>query len=108
MPAKDKPANYVKLTAFGPPALHDSDAISIAPDPRKQECAVSWVYPFSGTVEGKLALVAAQRKREELTSGFPNLPEGSFQLSTFKPSPLRGVPVQGVSVRQYLGAEAAE
>lgn len=108
MPAKDKPANYLKLTAFGPPSLHDSEAISIAPNPLRKDCAVSWVFPFTGTVEGKLALVAAQRKRDELADAFPNMSADAFQLSTFKTSPLRGVPVQGVSVRRYLGAEAAE
>lgn len=104
----DKPANYVKLVAFGPPELSDADAVSLSPHKHRKLCAISWVFPFTGKVEGVQALGAAQRKRAELREAHPDLTEDSFQLSTFKPSVLRGVPVMGVSVRRYLGAEAAE
>jgi hypothetical protein len=102
MPNASKPANYVKLTAFGPSELYDSDAVSLPPTrDRQQPCAVSWVYPFTGKVEGAVALAQAQAKRAELAAAFPDLPfDDAFQLSTFKSSPLRGVPVQGVSVRR--------
>lgn len=110
MTTTDKPANYVKLTAFGPADLHDSEAVSIAPNrARTDQCAVSWVYPFTSKVEGVLALTAAQAKRQELADAFPHLSADAFQLSTFKPSMLRGVPVQGRSVRRLvLEPEAAE
>ena len=108
MPTTDKPANYVKLVAFGPPELSDADAVSLSPHRHRKLCSVSWVYPFSSKVEGVQALGAAQRKRAELREAHPDLSPEAFQLSTFKPSQLRGVPVQGVSVRRYLGAEAAE
>lgn len=109
MPTIDKPSNYVKLVAIGPRSLFDSDAVSIAPDKRRPLCCVSWVFPFTSKVEGVQALGAAQRKRAELREAHPDLnEEDAFQLSTFKTSSLRGVPVQGVSVRRYVGAEAAE
>lgn len=104
---KDRPANYVKLTAFGPAELHDSDAVSMAPNRNRKDCSVSWVFPFSSKTEGVSALGAAQRKRQDLADLFPSLSADAFQLSTFKPSPLRGVPVQGVSVRRLV-LEAAE
>src|SRR5690242_12003757 len=100
MSKPNKPANYVKLTAFGPADLHDSDAVSIAPNRARVDCSVSWIFTFTGKVEGTQALSAAQRKRDELAAAFPNLSADAFQLSTFKSSPLRGVPVQGVSVRR--------
>lgn len=108
MPTTDKPSNYVKLVAIGPRSLFDSEAVSIAPDKRRALCCVSWVFLFTGKVEGVQALGAAQRKRAELREAHPDLSEDVFQLSTFKTSSLRGVPVQGVSVRRYVGAEAAE
>jgi hypothetical protein len=108
MPTTDKPANYVKLVAFGPPEISDAEAVSLSPHARRKTCAVSWVYPFTGKVEGVQALDRAQRKRAALREAFPDLTEGAFQLSTFKTSPLRGVPVVGVSIRPYFGAEAAE
>lgn len=103
-----KPANYVKLTAFGPPQLSDNDAVSLPPHSRRKTCAVSWVFPFTGKVSGAEALAAAQAKRAELRELFPDLAEDAFQLATFRASPLRGVPVIGVNIRPYAGAEAAE
>jgi hypothetical protein len=109
MPTTDKPANYVKLTAFGPPELHDSEAVSIAPNrARKDGCAVSWVYPFSSKVEGVLALTRAQAKRQEIADKFPALSPDALQLSTYKSSSLRGVPVQGVSIRPMVFEGVAE
>ena len=106
----DKTANYVKLTAVGPAELHDSEAISVAPSRVRQDgCVVSWIWTFSNKTEAVLALTKAQRKRQELADALPQLSADAFQLSTFKSSTLRGVPVQGVSVRRMvLEAEAAQ
>jgi hypothetical protein len=57
----NKPANYVKLVAFGPPEISDADAVSLSPHARRKTCAVSWVYPFTGKVEGTAPSASAPR-----------------------------------------------
>lgn len=65
----------------------------------------NWLFPFGG--EGKAALKAAQEQRKILRKELPSIPVEAFQLSTFAPSSLRGVPVVGEPIRELKIVEAA-
>lgn len=93
---KSKSGNYLKLTAHGPTSLYDESAASRAPNRALSSCTVSWVWPCATPGECKIALAAAQAKRKELRDAEPELSPEAFQLSTWRPSTLRGVPVVGV------------
>ena len=86
--------NYVKLFVRGV-VLMDADCVAKS----------TWVFAFGG--DGKAALRAAQAQRANLRTLFPELSAESFQLSTFAPSALRGVPVVGEPIRELKIVEAA-
>lgn len=88
--------NYVKLYVRGIGTIYgDGDEL----------CRSTWVFPFGDS--GKSALKAAQEKRADFRRLFPNLKAEAFQLSTFAPSKLRGVPVVGEPIRALEIVEAA-
>jgi hypothetical protein len=89
-----KPNNYVKLYVRNA-LLIDADCVAKS----------TWVFPFGG--DGKAALRAAQEQRANLRNLFPELSAEAFQLSTFAPSSLRGVPVVGEVIRALEIVEAA-
>ena len=81
-----QPNNYVKLSLFTHAPFR----------------AESFVFPFRGP--GHEALAAAQALRAQLRAVSP---ESVFQVCTFKPSALRGVPVVGETLRGLALVEAA-
>lgn len=88
--------NYVKLYVRAPGmTLHDGETVR----------GSTWLFPFGGS--GKAALKAAQEKRVTVRDLFPDIPAEAFQLSTFAPSGLRGVPVVGEPIRALSVVEAA-
>lgn len=92
--------NYLKLTVRASKSLHDAEAVHTAPrDERERSFVTSWVFPFSTRAEAKLALAAAQGRRKALRAANPEIAAEAFQLSTYLPSSLRGVPVVGETVR---------
>jgi hypothetical protein len=64
-------------------------------------------YLFTFGDKGKAALKAAQAQRTKLRRENPTLSAEAFQLSTFAPSALRGVPVVGEPIRSLAIVEAA-
>ncbi len=92
----NKNANYLKLTVTGSASLHDSEAASCKPVKDGAGCTVSWVFTFTGKAEAAAALEAAKAKRAALRKAH-GLDADAVQLSTWRPSTLRGVPVIGVS-----------
>jgi len=64
-----------------------------------------WLFPFGDS--GKKALAAAQKQRTALRKEFSGIAAEAFQLSTFAPSGLRGVPVVGEPIRALEVVDAA-
>lgn len=97
--------NYVKLTAYGPASMHDAEAASKAPSDHSVRCVVSWVFPFTSKGEGSAALLAAQVKRTALRAVYQ---DADYQLSTWAPSHLRGVPLVGEPLKSLPAEDSDE
>src|SRR6187402_2293496 len=106
-----QPNNYLKLSVRAPVPLHDAESVRQAPSSDQWPLlphgygynglgdvrlfVTSWVFPFNtdSRASAIAALEAAQAKRKLLrTKHFSLVPE-AFQLASFEPSGLRGVPV---------------
>lgn len=89
--------NYLKLCVVAPLSLQDGEAVSLPPSQQNTKAdsfVTTWTWTFSTKCEAEQALKLAQAKRGLLRSVY-NLNADAFQLSTFRTSTLRGVPVLG-------------
>jgi hypothetical protein len=109
--------NYLKLTVRAPQPLHDAEAIRQAPSSDQwpllphgyaynglgdaRPFVTTWLFPFDGESKASAfrALEAAQTKRKLLRTKHFTLGAEAFELSTWSPSCLRGVPVIGDAIR---------
>jgi hypothetical protein len=112
-----KPTNYLKLTVRTGQPMHDSEAVRQAPSAdhwpllphgygfnglgNVRLFVTTWLFPFDGSsrADTMRALEAAQDKRKRLRTKHFTLPLEAFQLSSWKPSGIKGVPVVGEPVR---------
>jgi hypothetical protein len=111
--------NYVKLSLRADQPLDDDESV---PRPRRVTDAAeadaptapghvymtTWIWTFDSesaraAVE---ALGHAQRKRQALRKQHPQIPAGAYQIATFHPSHLRGVPALHVPRKRRARAGA--
>lgn len=71
--------------------------VTVAPERTAADgcLVVSWVFPFTSKAQAAAALLEAQGLRKTLREIYQDVDAEAFKLSTFKTSPLRGVPVLG-------------
>lgn len=112
-----KPNNYLKLCVRAAVPLHDAEAIRQAPSSDMwpllphgygfnglgdcRRFVTTWLFPFDDTnkADAMRALTLAQDKRKRLRTKNFTLGAEAFQLSSWAPSGIRGVPVVGEPVR---------
>jgi len=110
--------NYLKLSIRASKPLHDAEAVQQlasgqdwslrshaeiqTEDGEPRAFVTTWVFPFNekSARSRSEALADAQGKRKRMRTKHFELAEDSFQLASFLPTAIRGVPVVGEPIRK--------